>query len=101
MPPLPKMSRPNLDAALLAELRSGKFSPALFVEADFASGPIYLWTGVGSITWNGHTWTGVGKFGQVSGALETRSVRADNVTISLDAIPGDLLPLALDEIRQG
>ena len=50
----------------LAAIQSTNLRPAFFVEAHFVNGPIYVWTGRGSITWGGHTWLGVGTLGSIS-----------------------------------
>ena len=40
-----------MSADYLAAIQSAALRPALFVESNFTSGPIYVWSGVGSITW--------------------------------------------------
>lgn len=87
----------NLSAAMISTLASGRVRPFYLVEMDFASGTLYAWTGVGSITWNGHTWLGFGKMCSVSAIQDTNQVQANNVTLSLNGIPSDLITDAMSE----
>jgi len=91
----------NLDSSLLAQMRSGKWAPILLIQIDFASGSTYWWTGLGTITWNGHDWLGTGTLGKISTVSEVNEIRADTVTLSLSAIPSDIVDDVLNEIRQG
>jgi hypothetical protein len=43
----------NMTQAYLSAMQGAVLRPALFVQAAFVSGPIYVWSGVGQITWNG------------------------------------------------
>lgn len=86
---------------MLAALGSTQLFPAIFVEANFASGPVYLWSGIGSITWNGHTWLGVGSLGGVSAIDEGGTVEAKGVVLTLSGIDPTLLSLTLGEFVLG
>ena len=46
-----------LTAAMLAAIRTGNLRPVLFYEGVFGSGTVRLFTGSGTLTWNGNTWT--------------------------------------------
>ena len=56
----------TLTAPFLAATQATLLRPALFIEAHFTSGALYVWSGFGSLTWNGQTWTGIGTLGSVS-----------------------------------
>jgi hypothetical protein len=75
--------------------------PALFVEANFTSGPIYVWSGLGLITWGGHEWVGIGSLGSVSTVEESSTVEAKGVTLTLSGIDATLLEGILDEFQVG
>lgn len=94
------MSR-NLTAGTKAAFTATVVRPAVFVEAHFASGVVRLWSGVGPITWNGLTWLGVGSLGTISAMPETSDVQAQGISLTLSAIPSDMLAHVLNEIRQG
>lgn len=91
----------SLTAGTLAQLSQGKVAVALFVEVDFADATSYLWSGLGPIAWNAHTWLGVGKFGKVSDVTERTGVQADGITLTLSGVPQDMLDEALLQCRQG
>src|SRR5258708_3131583 len=91
----------NLTAAQSAEVTAQNMRPAMFLQALFTSGYIYLWSGVGPISWNGQTWTGVGSLGTVSAIPETADVTAVGIKLALSGIPASLITSALGEVRQG
>jgi hypothetical protein len=70
---------------------------AFFVQATFLSGPVYLWTGYGPITWNGQTWQGVGTMGGISVIEEGSNVEAKGITLTLSGFDTTLLPDVLNE----
>ena len=89
----------NMTTAMAAAIGGGYIQPALFVMATFRTGPIYVWTGTGSIAWGGHTWLGVGKLGSVSTIEEGTSVEARGITLGLNGIDTALLTDVLTEFQ--
>ncbi|MBI1207256.1 MAG: hypothetical protein GC191_08200 [Azospirillum sp.] len=75
--------------------------PALLAELQFASGTTRAWTGVGTLTWNGEDWLGVGTFGRVSTVTETLDLKAVGARFELSGIPGDLVASMVGEPLQG
>ena len=94
------MTRPLRDGLQTGLLASAK-SPVIFVEAEFASGTIRLWSGLREVTWNGAPWTPVGGLLTVSPIEETTELRSTGVTVSLSGITQANLSLALGEARPG
>lgn len=94
------MSR-DLDATLLTQIQTGVVRPVLLFEGVFATGTLYAWTGVGSLSWNGQTWIGTGVLGTVSAIEETDQVRAAGIQVALDGIASANISLALQSCRQG
>jgi hypothetical protein len=72
-----------------------------FVQMQFASSTEYIWTGVGSITWNSQTWTGVGDLGKISTVTEDSNLTSQGITLSLAGVRSSLLTEAMSEIKQG
>lgn len=91
----------DLTAGFIAELEATVKSPAVFFQGDFASGTIYIWSGLGEIDWNGQTWTGLGTLVSISQISETSNVRADGVVCTLSGITEDIRSLVLGEVEQG
>jgi hypothetical protein len=90
-----------MTADYLAAIQSAALRPALFVEANFTSGPIYVWSGVGPIIWGGKTWTGLGSLGNVSMIEEGAIVEAKGITLTLSGIDPTMLTGILDEFQVG
>src|SRR6266702_2510988 len=95
------MPRSGLTAGQLAAIQSPKLRPAFFVEAHFVTGPIYVWTGRGSIVWNGQTWLGVGSLGSISTIEEGAGVDAKGITLTLSGIDATLLADVMTEFQVG
>ncbi|WP_127109937.1 hypothetical protein [Pararhodobacter zhoushanensis] len=95
------MSRDMTAAAIAAIARSETPRLALFVEGQFESGALRLWSGLGPISWGGHEWTGAGQLLAVSPIEESNGVVAQGLTVALSGVPLDLVQIAIDEARQG
>lgn len=95
------MPRPDATPEFIAAVESGIVRPAIFVEVHFISGPVYVWTGAGSISWGGKTWAGVGQFGSISTIEEGATVNARGITLALSGVDPTLLSDVLTDYRQG
>lgn len=89
----------TMSSAMLAAFTSGIFQPVLFLEATFQTGPVYLFTGIGTITWSGQTWSGIGTFGGITPMEENASVEAKGITISTSAFDPAWLSAVLGEFQ--
>ena len=74
--------------------------PAIAIDLDFDSAPVYLWSGQGDITANSKLYIGTSKIMTISRLEETASIKAAGATIQLTGIPSDILALALAEQYQ-
>lgn len=90
----------NLDTALATELANGEVRPCYLCALTLASGVQYLWTGVGSLTWSGNTYIGLGALAEVGAVHESSGVQADGTSISLRADPSTLNQ-AMSDVRVG
>lgn len=70
-------------------------TPILLAELYFASGTVYMWSGVGTINYGGNDYMGGGKFIGISEIEETQNIEAKGIVVSLNGIPADLIALAL------
>ena len=91
----------NMTPAVLGAMQGAVLRPALFVEAAFVSGPIYVWSGIGQITWNGQVWTGIGTLGSISTIEEGSTVAAKGITLTLSGIDASLLNDVMTEFQVG
>lgn len=94
------MSR-TVNASNLTETQASKLIPAMFLQIEFTGGFLYIWTGVGTVTWGGNDYVGTGHFLELTSVTETAEIKAAGITASLTGIPSSLLSAVLGESRQG
>jgi hypothetical protein len=94
------MSR-DLTAAVQSAVISDTVRPCRLFYADFESGPIYLHDGVGTLTWDGNNYSGVGHYGGISQVEEDSEQSASAVSFYLTGIDSSLISTALGEHYQG
>lgn len=95
------MSR-GLAAANVTEINKNSIGEVvLFAELDFSGGFVRVHTGLGTITWGGFDWLGVGSFGSVSAIDETAELQRRTLVYTLSGIPSTLIATVLGENYQG
>src|SRR6185312_4802996 len=94
------MPRP-FSAAMTAQITGAYLRPAFFAQIHFLSGDGLVWSGTGTIHWNGHDFLGIGTLGHISTVEESSDIKANNLVLTLSGIPSDSLAQALNETRQG
>lgn len=95
------MPRPGVTPAFAAAAAAQVIRPCFFVQLQFKSETLYLWSGLYSTTWNGNVYEGAGPLLSITGISEDSTVEAKNVTISVSGIPSDVISLALTEVQRG
>lgn len=91
----------RLPTASATEAAAPVARPILLAFFDFGGGAVRAWSGVGTLSWNGHDWTGLGTFGEVSAVEETTEVRATGAAFRLSGVPPDLLLKVINTPIQG
>ena len=91
------MSKASWSAALLNALRADDVEPIYLAELAFDSGTERLHTGLGSISYGGDIYTGVGSFGQVGVVEEGANLSPYAVELTLSGIDQNILDLAQNE----
>ena len=96
------MSR-DIPSTFLPALAEKEIYPFFAVDINFATGPLYLWSGYSDLvrTETGNIYLGAGQFLNVSSIGETTEIEAKGATLSLSGIPSGFLSLALNEPYQG
>ena len=95
------MSR-DLSTAVSDNLEQDVLYPFTAVELQFDGGNVLrLWTGVGTLVFQGNSWTGAGQLLDISSIEETAEIAAKGATVTLSGIPSSVLSLALIEPYQG
>ena len=70
---------------------------ATLIELDFVGGFIRVHDGIGSLTYNGESYDGVGVYAGVDGIAEDIEVSPKGLTLTLSGIPQDMAPDVLAE----
>lgn len=94
------MSR-TLSDGIVSVLTAEAIQPFFAVRMFFDTQTLNFWTGLGSLTVGGVTYTGTGQLMQISELSETAEISAKGATITLSGIPSNLISLALTEPYQG
>jgi hypothetical protein len=95
------MSR-NLSTAISSSLEDGVVYPFFAVELEFDSpNTLRLWTGYGTLVYEGVSYYGTGELLNISTVEETMEIAAKGATLTLSAVPAEVISLALQEPYQG
>lgn len=99
------MTERDLTADLASAISAGTVRPAIFYEGVFVTGGVdtYLrmWTGIGTLAWNGADWLGGGKLLGISVIEESIETRAINFSVSFSGISAENISIAQQAVRQG
>jgi len=90
------MSR-TLNASLVTEITAERLAPAIFAFLDFQGGAVRVWDGIGTMTWGGNNYTGLGYLGSISPIEETADVKANGVVMQVSGIPSSLIATVLGD----
>lgn len=98
------MSR-DMTSAMQSALAAPVVKPAIIVRLDFATGAVRVHSGVGNLSFNSETYTGLGALGAVADIVETIDGSSNTCDLQMVASSA-LIALALGEIggargRQG
>jgi len=94
------MSR-SLSTEMQAVATAKVVRPIYLVDLQFSSGSIYLWSGMGDLSYNSNTYLGVGDLLDIGAIKESTELVANGATVTLGGIKQSLLTLARDEPYQG
>lgn len=89
------MTERNIDAALKSAAQSGEFGYIVFVALDFPTSYLYLHNGVGTYTFGGNDYLGVGGFGSIDAVEETTQLVSRPINLTLSSITQEII----DEVK--
>ena len=95
------MSERALTTAFKAGIDQDVVHPLILCEMAFPSGTVRLWTGEGSIQWNGETWAGSGELVSFSPMPEVTDGSSQGVAIVLNGVDSGLLSDVANDPFQG
>lgn len=99
------MAERDLTAGMAAAVQAGTVRPAILYEGEFVDGGgaptfVRLWSGIGTLSWNGQSWLGAGNLLGVSGVRESTGLRANAFEVWLSGVSTTLVSLALTSARK-
>lgn len=94
------MSR-DITAATETASSSDTVNAAYIVEMEFDAGTVRLWSGIGSLSWDGQSWDGVGELGGISSIQEEAGAVSTGISLELSFNDTDILDDILNEDYQG
>jgi hypothetical protein len=101
-----------LSGAMITALSAPVLNPAIFVQVEFLDhvdgtthldvfDNVYVWTGIGSVSWNSQTWIGLGAFLGLTTPEDSSVVEAKGITLTFSGIDPTVLPDALNKVVLG
>ncbi len=87
---------PIFSETAAAALRGRQVRATHLALLDFASQPMRLWLGRGTLRAGGYDWTGLGEWASVSGIESPLGGTAPVTTLALSGVDPDLVPKALN-----
>lgn len=90
----------TISADMVSEVTTAQLSPILMAELNFTP-PVYLWSGYGTLTYNGIGYLGLGTLGTISPVQETTDLSARGISMQLSGVPTALVYEALTDDYQG
>lgn len=89
---------PPLTARMADALRARR-PLALIAEIDHPNGPARFWTGIGTLSWNGYTWTGTSTLGTVTPIKHTSDLVIQEINFSLAGVDPAIVATLDDNVR--
>lgn len=80
----------NMSEEMRAAAVADVVRPILFFYADFPDGIARLWSGLGTIEWDGGTWLGFGSMIAISDIAESTDSAQKGVSVRFSGAPSDL-----------
>jgi hypothetical protein len=86
---------------MITALSAGYIKPILFAMLTLTSGPLFVCSGVGNISWNGQTWLGLGPFLSVGLTEDGSTVQARGINLIFSGCDTTMLTDCLSDYKVG
>lgn len=87
--------------AVLAALQLPDVQLSMLASIGYRSGTVYVWSGIGDLSWNGHTWKGMGSLLGVETPEDAATVEARGIAVLLSGLNPALLADAEGDFQPG
>lgn len=91
----------DVSTPMVTAITGNNYAPIIMLDLTLSIGTIYVWSGVGTFVYNGHSYQGVGSLGALGEVTEGTQIKADGTTITLSGIDSTLLTETLNDIQLG
>jgi hypothetical protein len=91
----------NLPTPMIVAITSNDATLCILVDLTLMTGVQYVWSGVGTVVWNGHAYQGVGALGSIGDITESTDGKADGTSVGLSGVDPAILNDCLNEIKLG
>lgn len=91
----------DITSGFQTEIEASQLRPILLLKAEFDSGNVFMFTGVGTISWGGDDYLGGGNLLSIESIEETNELKAASTRFKVSGVPSSSLSLALSEDYQG
>jgi|ERR1035441_9923174 hypothetical protein len=91
----------NINSTVLQQLTGPSLRPAVFVSITFKSETVYVWSGIGTVNWNGHYWTGIGTLLSISSLEDGNTVDARGASVTFSGLDSTMLGQCMTEFVLG
>ncbi len=81
----------SISATALTHINSGALNWAMLLKLEFDTDPLYLWSGIGDLSWDGHTWMGVGDLGSISDVSESSGLKDSAIKATFNHMSTELV----------
>ena len=90
----------SLSNDMTTQVSASELAPIILASLSFST-PVHLWSGYGTITYNGTGYLGIGTLGTISPIEETTDIAARGISLQLSGVPTAQIAIALTENYQG
>lgn len=95
------MPRAGVTTTFAAAIAAPVIRPFYLIQIEFTNETLYLWTGLGTLTWNGQIYQGAGTLLSIEGVSEDSEVVAKGVTLKLSGANSVIALEAINNIQRG
>jgi hypothetical protein len=91
----------DITSQMAAEFSSAYVTPVVLADLVFDSATLYMWSGIGTLEWQGNSYLGGGNLIGISSIQESQDLQAKGISATLSGIPSSLVATALTERVRG
>lgn len=91
----------DISTGFKTEIEADALCPIRLIKAEFDSGTVFLWSGIGVISYNGDTYLGAGHLLEISEIKEEQDLRSNGTSFKLSGVDSSLTAIALNEKVRG